>query len=112
MFDDEDDPDDNFEELTVHWVENGKEKIKELDRAVLHKGSGWATLAFLFEELDEVSGEYKGPKVNLRRYRKRGGRWQVNGHFVLNSEEQAVSLQKALQGWFKGRSPRRRPPRG
>ena len=83
------DDDDNFEDLTVTWVENGVEVVKELDRYVLHKGSGWATIAFLCEEHDPATGEMRGPKVNLRRYRKRGGRWQVSARFVLGSEEQA-----------------------
>ena len=100
---------DNFDELTVHWVEDGKEVVRELDRIIVQKSSGWATIAFLFEEIDKVTGESSGPKINLRRYRKRGGRWQVNSKFVVGGEDVSRDLARAIQKWF--RPVRQRKPR-
>jgi hypothetical protein len=92
---------DNFEDLTVAWTENGKEVVRELDRLVVQKSSGWATIAFLFEELDPDTGSYGSPRAQVRRYRKRGGRWQVNGKLVIGNEEAARNLARAIQKWFR-----------
>lgn len=104
------DVEDNFEDLTVSWTENGKEVVRELDRLVVQKSSSWATIAFLFEELDTTTDTYGSPRAQVRRYRKRGGRWQVNGKLVIGNEEAARNLARAIQKWF--RPVRQRRPGG
>jgi hypothetical protein len=88
------------DELTVRWEEDGVLKVKELDKAVLSSGA-WATVAFLCQELDVATGQYKAPKVSLRRYRKRGDAYVVDKHLTLSSGAQATSLARALLGWFE-----------
>ena len=93
--------DDNFNDLTVSWTENGQEVVRELGREVIQKSSSWATIAFLFEEWDGATEGYGPPRTQVRRYRKRNGRWQVNGKLVLGSEEAARNLARVLQEWFR-----------
>lgn len=82
------------DELTVAFSEDGKEKVRELGKVVLAESPSWVTIAFLFEEPG-------GPKkVALRRYKKRGGRFVVDKHFVLNTDRQAHELAKAIAVWF------------
>lgn len=87
------------EELTVTFEENGVLKVRELDRAVLSSASTWATVAHLFEERDPEGG-FRGPKVSLRRYRKRGKGFVVDKHLTLSSARQAHALALALARWF------------
>ena len=50
-----------LEELTYDYEDEGTLVRKELDRAVLSKGS-WATIMFLFQELDRAKGKFRAPK--------------------------------------------------
>ena len=88
------------EELTVAFSEDGHEKVRELGKLVLSSSSTWATLAFLFQEIDPASGEPRAPKLGLRRFKKRGGRWVLDKHFVLSSGRQARALAGAIAAWF------------
>jgi hypothetical protein len=90
--------DDGLARLSVSFVEDGIEKVRELDKRVLAHGGGWATIAFLFEEKD--GDAWKPPKIALRRYRKRGGGWVVDSRFVVSSGEQARALHDAIGAWF------------
>ena len=89
-------------DLTVAFTENGHEKVRELDKVVLSSSSSWVTIAFLFAEIDADSGAAKAPKVSLRRYKKRAGRYVLDKHFVLSSGAQATTLGSALGRWFSG----------
>jgi hypothetical protein len=61
-----------LEELTYDYEEEGTLVRKEIDRAVLTKG-GWATLMFLFQELDRASGKFRAPKMAIVRFKKSKG---------------------------------------
>ena len=87
-----------LDELTVSWTEDGVETVKEIDKTIVHEGSGWATIAFVAEEHDKETEEVAARRILLRRYRKRRGQWQVHSKFTL-SLEQAASLSKVLSGW-------------
>ena len=87
------------EDLTVTFVEDGKDKVREIDKIILSSSASWVTIAFLFSEAD-AEGGWRPHKVGLRRYRKRGGRFVVDKHFVLSSARQAHELQRALARWF------------
>lgn len=87
------------EELTVTFEEDGVLKVRELDRAVLSSSAAWATVAHLFEERDPEGG-FRGPKVSLRRYRKRGKGFVVDKHLTIGSPRQAHALAAALLRWF------------
>lgn len=91
----------NVDELTVNWAENGALKVRELDKVVLSTSTSWATVAFLFQEADpEAAGAWRAPKVSIRRYRKRGGKFQVDKHLTLSTEKQAVDFSGAVASWF------------
>ena len=93
-------PTDPVAELTVRFEENGVVVVEELAKAVLTASSTWVTVAYLARERDKVSGVFAGPRVSLRRYKKRGGRFIVDKHFTLTTRPQVVALQEALATWF------------
>ena len=61
-----------LEELTYDYEDEGTLVRKELDRAVLTKG-GWATVMFLFQELDRAKGKFRPPKMAIVRFKKSQG---------------------------------------
>ena len=96
-----------IDELSVQWKEDGVLKIKELRREIFPSGN-WATGIFLYQELqgEGESARFSEPKVSLRRYRRRGGRYQVHSKFVLSSAQQARQVAAILNGWFpQGQTP-------
>ena len=62
----------NIDELTIHYEEDGKILRKEVAKEVLSKGS-WATIMYLYQDLDRKTEEYGKQKVSIRRYQKREG---------------------------------------
>jgi hypothetical protein len=87
------------DDLTVNWEEGGELKVKELEKHVLTKGS-WATLMFLFQEMDPKSKEYRAPKIGIRRYRKRGDKYVYQSKFNISSEKQAFEMVDVIKQWF------------
>lgn len=87
------------EELTVNYEEDGTLVVKELDKAVLTKGT-WATLMFRYQELDRKTGEYGPEKFGIRRYQKRSGEYRQQSKFTISNAEQARKVIAILQGWL------------
>lgn len=87
------------EELTVNYEEDGVQVVKELDKAVLTKGT-WATLMFRYQELDRKTGEYGPEKYGIRRYQKRNGEYRQQSKFTISNAEQARKIIEILQDWM------------
>ena len=58
-----------IDELTIHYEEDGKVLRKEVAKEVLSKGA-WATIMYLYQDLDRKTGEYGPRKISIRRYQK------------------------------------------
>lgn len=93
----------SVDQLTVNWSEGGSLKVRELDKLVLSTSTSWATVAFLFQERDVETDGWRAPKISVRRYRKRGGKFVVEKHLTLSTEKQAVDLARGILGWFEER---------
>lgn len=91
---------DPLAELTVAFSEGDVVQVEQLDKAVLASSPMWATVAFLSRERDPATGSMRAPRVSLRRYKKRGGKFVVDKHFTLTNRAQARALIDALHGWF------------
>ncbi|MDP2343911.1 MAG: hypothetical protein Q8O67_23340 [Deltaproteobacteria bacterium] len=91
--------------LTVRFEENGVVQVEELQRAVLSSTPAWATLAFLARERDATTGEFRAPRVSLRRYKRRAGRFVVDKHFTITNRAQGLALVAALSTWFADGGP-------
>ena len=89
----------SVEELTVQFTEeDGVITCKEIAKEVLTKGT-WATVMYLFADLDRKSGEYKAPKMCIRRYQKRQGDYKVKSKFNFSSAAQARQVADILLKW-------------
>lgn len=87
------------DELTYNYEDDGKLVRKELSKEVLSKGA-WATLMFLYQEMDRKSGEYRPPKVSIVRYKKSGGVYRKQSSFNISSEKQGRQIIEILENWF------------
>ncbi|ADC62406.1 MULTISPECIES: hypothetical protein [Allochromatium] len=89
-----------IEDLTVTYVEDGIETVKELDKVVLSKGS-WTTILFRYREWDRAKEVYSPDRYTIRRYQKRNGEYRQQSKFNISSRAQAQGLIAALQGWLE-----------
>jgi len=88
------------EELTVTYVEDGLEKVKELDKRILSKGA-WTTILFRYQDWDARKGEYGPDKFTIRRYQKKSGEYRQQSKFNISSRDQAQQIIEALAEWVK-----------
>ena len=90
---------DPLDEVSVNYEEDGVLLSKELERSVLSKGA-WATVMFLYQDLNRQTGDYGPKKVSIRRYQKRDNVYQPRSKFNISSLTQAQKIVDALQGWI------------
>jgi hypothetical protein len=86
------------DELTINYVEDDIDVVKELDKQVLSKGA-WATLIFRYQEWNRTKEEYGKEKYTIRRYQKRNGEYQQKSKFNISSSDQAKAIITALEKW-------------
>lgn len=91
---------DALDQLTVNWEEEGELRVKELKRHVLSKGA-WATLMFLYQEYDKKTGDFRPPKITIRRYRKRNDQYVYQSKFNISSEAQGKEIARVIEEWYK-----------
>lgn len=88
-----------IEDITYDYEEEGRMVRRELKREVLSKGA-WATLMFLFQELDRKTENWREPKIAIVRYKKWNGAYRKQSSFNISSEKQARQIITAIEGWF------------
>ena len=89
----------NIEDLSIHYEEEGKVLRQELAKEILSKGS-WATIMFLYQDLNRKSGEYGPRKISIRRYQKREGIYLPRSKFEISSANQARAIGAKIADWF------------
>jgi hypothetical protein len=88
-----------IDQLTVNWEEEGELKVKEIKKHVLTKGA-WATLMFLYQELDPKTKEYREPKISIRRYKKRNDQYMYQSKFNISSAAQGREIARIIGEWY------------
>ena len=86
------------DEITINFEEDGLLLCKEVTKEILTKGT-WATIMFKYQDLDKASGEYKAPKISIRRYQKRNGEYKQKSKFNISSIAQAKKVLEVLSKW-------------
>jgi hypothetical protein len=87
------------EELTINYEEDGVLLVKQLDKEVLTKGA-WATIMYLYQDLNRKDEEYGPKKVTIRRYQKRDGKYSPRSKFNISSLAQGQKIVESLQNWI------------
>jgi hypothetical protein len=88
-----------LDELTYDYEDEGVLVRKEIDRAVLTKGS-WATVMFLFQELDKAKGKFRAPKMAIVRFKKARGAYRKQSSFNISNEKQARQIAQVFEQWY------------
>jgi hypothetical protein len=88
-----------IDELTYNYEDEGTLVRKELDKVVLTKGS-WATVMFLYQELDKASGKFRAPKIAIVRFKKFRGAYRKQSSFNVSSEKQARQITEVFDKWY------------
>ena len=88
-----------LDELTYDYEDEGVLVRKQLEKVVLTKGS-WATLMFLYQELDKASGAFRPPKIAIVRFKKFKGAYRKQSSFNVSSEKQARQITDVFEQWY------------
>jgi hypothetical protein len=88
-----------LDELTYDYEDEGVLVRKQIDKVVLTKGS-WATLMFLYQELDRASGAFRAPKIAIVRFKKFKGAYRKQSSFNVSSEKQARQITSVFESWY------------
>src|SRR4051794_23867681 len=88
-----------IEELTYNYEDEGTLVRKELDKMVLTKGS-WATVMFLYQELDKATSKFRAPKIAIVRFKKFRGAYRKQSSFNVSSEKQARQIVEVFERWY------------
>ena len=88
-----------LEDLTYDYEDEGVLVRKQIDRAILSKGS-WATVMFLFQELDRAKGKFRPPKMAIVRFKKAKGSYRKQSSFNISNEKQARQITEVFEGWY------------
>lgn len=87
-----------IDDITMNFSKDGKLVVKELKKEILSRGV-WATILFLYQQLDEKKNEYREPKICIRRYKKVKGFYQQQSKFTFSSDKQAKHIASTLTKW-------------
>jgi hypothetical protein len=90
---------DALDELTYDYEDEGVLVRKQLDRVILARG-GWATVMFLYQELDREAGTYRAPKMAIVRFKKWKGAYRKQSSFNISNENQARQIVEVFEGWY------------
>lgn len=87
-----------IEDITINYEKDGKLLVKELKKEILSKGI-WTTIMFLYQQLNEKTGEYREAKACIRRYKKVKGFYQLQTKFTFSSDKQSKQVASTLNKW-------------
>jgi len=89
-----------LEELTYDYEDQGVLIRKQLGKEVLTKGT-WATVMFLYQELDKAKNEFRAPKIAIVRFKKFRGQYRKQSSFNVSSEKQARQISTIFEQWYE-----------
>lgn len=87
-------------EITIHYEEDDRIVVKELDKEILTKGA-WTTIMFRFVQWDKRKEAYGPEQYSIRRYKKTGGEYKQQSKFTISNREQAGKIIATLQKWME-----------
>ncbi len=88
-----------IDEISYDWEDEGKLVRRELKKEVLTRGA-WATVMFLYEELDRKTEKFGEPKIAIVRFKKSGGQYRRQSSFNISSRKQADQIIATMQKWY------------
>src|SRR5437016_459230 len=88
-----------IEEVSYNYEDEGKLVRREIKKEILTKGA-WATVMFLYQELDRKTESWGPPKVSIVRFKKSSGSYRKQSSFNISSEKQARQIIGVIEKWY------------
>ena len=88
-----------LDEVSYDYEDEGKLVRKELKKEFLTKGA-WATVMFMYEELDRKTEKWGEPKIAIVRFKKASGQYRKQSSFNISSRKQADQIIATIQKWY------------
>ena len=88
-----------IDEVSYNYEDEGKLVRRELKKEILTKGA-WATVMFLYEEMDRKTEKWGDPKVSIVRFKKFNGQYRKQSSFNISSRKQADQIVNVMQRWY------------
>ena len=89
------------EDITVDCEKFGIKVRKQLDKRIIFQHGCWATIAFLFQDLEKDGISYGTPKVLLGLFKNpEGAIFKRYSYLIIGSKEKAVKIISLLKEWF------------
>src|SRR6476646_860429 len=88
-----------IEEVSYNYEDEGKLVRKEIKKEILTRGA-WATVMFLYQELDRKTEAWGASKVSIVRFKKTGGMYRKQSSFNISSEKQARQIIEVMEKWY------------
>ncbi len=88
-----------IDEVSYNYEDEGKLVRREMKKEILTKGA-WATVMFLYQELDRKTEQWGPPKVSIVRFKKSGGVYRKQSSFNISSEKQARQIVEVIEKWY------------
>jgi hypothetical protein len=88
-----------IDDVSYNYEDEGKLVRRELKKEILTKGA-WATVMFLFQELDRKTEKWGAPKVSIVRFKKSNGVYRKQSSFNISSEKQARQMVEVIEKWY------------
>ena len=86
--------------ISIDWKdESGQHLVKQVRKEVL-TGGAWATVMFMYQDLDKRRGEFGPMKIRVARYQKQGGKYMPRSKFNISSAKQAKRIIEIIQNWL------------
>ena len=89
-----------IDDLTMTFVDEGIERVRELGKQVLSKGA-WTTIMFRYQEWAPAKEAYGPVKYSIRRYQKRNNQYWQKSKFNISSDDQARKIIEILSAWLE-----------
>jgi hypothetical protein len=89
---------DSLDEASYDQEVDGVLVRRQLERVVLARGA-WATVMFLYEELDRETGGFGAAKIAVVRFRKLRGAYRKQSAFAIAGAAQAREVNAVLARW-------------
>ena len=89
---------DALDDLSYDQEDDGVLVREQLDRVVLARGP-WATVMFLFRELDREANTWRAPRMAIVRFQKWKGGYRKHSAFNIANAAQARELSDVFARW-------------
>ena len=81
-----------LDELTADYEEYGIKFRRQVSKTVLRKGGVWASVAFVFQDLDINIGEYGELQLMLATFKISGGQYTRNSYYIVKNRKEIKTI--------------------